>query len=400
MSSPDWTEYVDLTAFDKTATEIFDEAVEYAHDTLPEWVPEVGNIEVVLLEAIATEAMETVRAANRVPGSVVEALLKLFDIDRDDGVKATATVTVTLTTSSGDHTIPAETPFGYFPTDGSAALIYTLDEDLDISDGELTGTGAVTAYYVGVDHNLPSLGDALQVMATIPYIQSVVFATAPTVGADPETDAEYFARAIATLASYTSALVTPTQIEAWVLTNYASSIYRCNAYDRHRSSDRDTTDPDYTTHDGHVLVVVAAENDDLSDLSDVVVTAEIRQAIEDDLEEYTNVGLQVDVVNAELIDVSVTLEVIATDGYTSSTVESNITDALDAYLTPNAWDWHDRIRMTDLIVLIGRVEGVDHVVSISAITSTSPNATVDGDDLAFNLLGSLPYPDTYTITVS
>ena len=75
MTSPDWSQYVDLTVYDQTATEIFDESIDYAIDVLPEWEPQAGQIEVVLLEAMATQAASVAAAANRVPGAVMETLL-------------------------------------------------------------------------------------------------------------------------------------------------------------------------------------------------------------------------------------------------------------------------------------------------------------------------------------
>jgi len=392
MPSPDWTDYVDLTPYDKNATDIFDEAIEYAKDVLPEWTPEAGNIEVVLLEAVATESANVIAAANRVPGSVVETLLKLFGIDRSDGVKATGTIEVTLTTSAGVRTIPAGTNFAYFPPGGGQGLVYTLDADLIIPDEELTGSGLVTAFTYGADYNDPSDGAALQVMSTIPYVLSTVFAVAgaPIGGFDSESDTEYFSRAMTTLRSFSNALVTDDQIQSWILTNYTPAVYRCKVYNRRIADDRDVST--YTTHNGYALAVVAGQNADPADLSDVPLTGEALAEIAADLDELVPVSIIVEVANAELEEVAVAATVTIRSGYNTSDVEEAVSDALDEYLSPNNWEWDEGVRLSSVISVIASVPGVFYVGTLT-INSAS-------EDFIFSDLGSLPYPGTHTISAT
>lgn len=398
MTSPDWSDYVDLTIFDKTTVEIFDESIDYGIDVLPEWTPQAGQIEVVLLEAIANQSSNVVAAANRVPGAVMETLLLLYDIQRDEGVAATATIDITVINTSG-YIVPAGANFSYFPPNNGTALVYTLDEDISVASGSTTGQGAVTAQEVGTAHNDPSVGSSLQILMTMPYLETTIFGTSPSGGTDPESDDEYFDRASTTLRSYSAALTTPTQIQAWILVTYPNIVYRANVYDRRRKNDRDTTSPTYDVHDGFALVVVAGLNATIADTSDVPVTVDDRQAIEEALDLKTNTGLVTELVNAELVDITVNVTVMPYVGYTTSQIQTNVNDALNLYLSPNEWDWSDTVRENEILALVDNVEGVNYVSTLNSVTTTSIEATVSGNDIAFHQLGSLPVSTANVITV-
>jgi hypothetical protein len=53
MTSPDVTPYVDLTIFDASSQQIFLDAIDYAKVALPEYAPQEGSIETVLLQALS-----------------------------------------------------------------------------------------------------------------------------------------------------------------------------------------------------------------------------------------------------------------------------------------------------------------------------------------------------------
>lgn len=405
MTTPDWSSYVDLTIYDEDADAIFDAAIEEARSSLPDWIPYPGNIEVVLLEAIATEASNVIAAANRVPGATTETLLKLFGVERDDGQRATATLAITLTSTSG-YTIPTGTSFAFFPPDQTAALVYESTADLIIPNGSNSGNVAVRASVAGSAHNDPNAGDALQILETVPYVESVTFSVAPSGGSDAESDLEFFQRAINTLQSYSAAMSTSSQVRSYVLTNHNPPAFRCQVYNSAVASDRDTTAAGYIeeNYPGRLLVVVASSNSDPSDLTDVPLDITELETIEADVASRVNSSLLVDVVGAELVDVAVSVTVKKESGYLDQTVEDNIENALDNYLSLNVWDWDQAVRVNELIGMITHVAGVSYVVSLDNITTTSPNASNSGagTDLDLHLLGSLTYPDAsnYTITVT
>ena len=89
-NSPDVSPYVDLTLFDSSSQAIFEKALDYALVALPELQPREGSIETILLQAVSLEVQYAIYAINRLPGAVVEVLLRLLDIERNTGARATA----------------------------------------------------------------------------------------------------------------------------------------------------------------------------------------------------------------------------------------------------------------------------------------------------------------------
>lgn len=405
MTSPDWSAYVDLTTYDLTATDIFNAAITEARTKLPEWVPYAGSIEVVLLEAIATEVAEVVQAANRVPGATTETLLKLFGVERSNGTKATTTITVVMVNSSG-YTISSGTNFAYFPPDERDPVVYVTTADLVVPNGQVSGTVDAEALEVGTASNEPSSGASVQILETVPYVKSSTLASKPSGGLEAESDTEFFTRAVNTLQSYSAAASTASQIESLVLTDHNPPAWRAKAFNLERSSDRDTTVDGHVaeSHPGHVLVAVAKQNADVGDLTDIPLSAAELQAIEDDLNDRTNASLIINVVNAEVCPISVELVVYKKEGYLTTTVIDSIESALDGWLSPNSWDWTQAVRINEVIALIDQVAGVDYVsevVDIDSTNTTNTSAGDPGDDLVLNLLGSLTAPDSanYSITV-
>src|SRR4051794_20833934 len=108
MPSPDVTDLVELTLYDKGPFDLVDRALADAAPKLPGWVPREGNTELVLLEAMALPVAELIYAVNRLPGAVLDVLLRLYGITRNLGAPAAATVRFTLADALG-HNLPAGT---------------------------------------------------------------------------------------------------------------------------------------------------------------------------------------------------------------------------------------------------------------------------------------------------
>ncbi len=375
--SPDWSDYVDLTPFDQTVSSILEESLTQARALIPEWTPRVGQIETTMMEATAYQTANIVRAANRLPGATVETLLKLFNITRSNGVKATATVNITFTDTAG-YTLPANTALAHYGTDGSIS-VFMLDAAVTTTSGNISVSGAaVTAQSVGTDFNAVSNGSTLQVLSTVPYVSSVVLATKPSGVLNMETDSEYFTRAITTLSSYSSVLATESQLRSYVLTTYVGTVYRAKAYNKRRWADRNMVTGG-GTHTGHVLLVVAGENVNgySNSIEDATVSAATISTIQTSATDKTATGLTIEVHNAELVGIGVTATLKRLDTAASGTVSSACETALQNYLDSDAWEWdteNDRVvRKNEIVSLLDGVTGVDYV---SSVTLTLPEETV------------------------
>lgn len=112
MPSPDIREFVDLTLYDLESQSVYLSALDYVRVAMPEFRPVEGSIETVLMQAVAVEVAEIVRSINRLPGGVVQALLKLFEVERLDGVSPSAIIRINGSTSAS-YTVPVGTRFFY-----------------------------------------------------------------------------------------------------------------------------------------------------------------------------------------------------------------------------------------------------------------------------------------------
>jgi hypothetical protein len=321
-----------------------------------------------MMEATAYQTANLVNAANRLPSSTVETLLKLYGIDRSNGIKATATVTITFADTAG-YNIAAGTAMAHYGTDGSV-YVYLLDEQATVLAGSSSLTSvAVTAQAVGTGFNTPSNGAALQVLSTVPYVSSVVLSSKPSGGSDMETDTEYFTRATTTLAGYSSVLATEDQLKSHVLTNYTGTVFRAKAYNMRRYADRNLVTGG-GSYSGYVLLVVAGENVNgyTRSIEDATVSASDIATINTGITAKTATGVTVEVHNAELVGIGATVTVAKTTPAASGTVMTAVQSALEKYLDSDYWKLDveaDRVvRVNEIVSLLDGVAGVEYVTSV------------------------------------
>ena len=77
-TSPDFSEYVDLTIYDTDAETLLNQIVTYARGVMPEWTPAAGEVEMMLAEVFAVGSADLSAYINRVPAGVLEGLIELF----------------------------------------------------------------------------------------------------------------------------------------------------------------------------------------------------------------------------------------------------------------------------------------------------------------------------------
>ena len=391
MPSPDFSSYIDLTIYDKQPSEIYDAAIAYARTALPEWTPVAGSIESAVLQAAAQMTGEVSAAINRLPNGLLEGLLQLLGVTRNAGTRPTGTVDI-VTIDDAGYTLEAGTLFGYVDSsdpDNPVLYPFTTDDTVYVSQGSSSASVAITGSAAVLYPELPS-GTILQALSQISFIDSLELNADLSAGADPETDSEYLTRATAKLESYNQALVLPSQYEAYVLSSY-SNIYRCKAYSRVDPSNDDIAD---ALVNGYLTLYVCG-------LNGASLGSTARTTIEDDLENRSVAGLVITAKNAPVVAVTVTVTVVKETGYLSSDVQTNVEDALNAYLHPDYWDWSENIYYNELISLIDQVAGVKRVSSLTLTDpSSGTNFTVlDTINLAFVKYGALPRV-TATVTVS
>jgi hypothetical protein len=248
MPSPDFSDYIDLTVNDKSITDVYDEAVEYAQTSFPEFSPRTGTIENALLESVAYSTGSLIATINRLPDGLMEGLLKLMGFDRIEATASTGTVLIELSVNTG-ATIASGTVFSFDVYDSEGALtqfLYETVNDITIASGATTGSVSVTASDPSLYPDIP-IGSNLTVISSTPFILSATLTALASVGTDTETDEEYFNRAVTFLGSLSSAITTASQLTNYILINYPT-VARFKVYDLTQAKENDITNAVLTSN--------------------------------------------------------------------------------------------------------------------------------------------------------
>lgn len=239
MASPNFSEYINLSLNNKTAENIYDDAVEYAQISLPEFSPRVGTIENALLEAMSHSTGSLIAMINALPDGLMEGLLNLMGFTRIEATASTATVLIELSINTG-ATVASGTVFSYDVYDSANVLtqyLYETVSDLTIASGSTTGSVSVIASDPSVYPDIP-VPSNLTVVSSTPYILGVTLTSLASVGTDTETDAEYFNRAVTYLGSLSSAITTASQLTNYIAINYPT-VSRYKVYDLTQAKEND-----------------------------------------------------------------------------------------------------------------------------------------------------------------
>ena len=165
-----------------------DDAVAFLQTAIPGWEPASGNLETIVIEAIAEMASEQASIAAEMPTETFRQFgLRIANLQPIDGQRATGAATFTMTDTAG-HTIPA----GTFLTAGDVAFETTAEVTVGI--GESSGVVPFQAVDEGVAAN--GLTGTMDLVDTLPFVDSVVITGSTADGVDAETDDDYLARLV------------------------------------------------------------------------------------------------------------------------------------------------------------------------------------------------------------
>lgn len=372
MASPDLTPYVDLTFFDKDPQDVFDAALLDLQTKLPGWTPREGNIEVLLLEAMALQVAEAIFTANRLPGAVVAALLRMYGVDPDFGTLPKTTIKFYLSDTLG-HDIPAGTGVRLDLPGGLPSVVFTTDAAATAAPGSSSVTVAATGDRYTADANGVASGTGVAMIDAITFVDRAETASVVTDGDDPESDDEWLERGVQRFARLSETLVLPRHFESAALENpLVVKAKALDLWDGFGGAPGD--DP------GHVTVAVYGDGAALSSGAKADLLAALEAA--------ALAQLTVHVIDPTITTVDVTVSVKVLPGYVSASVQTAVAAAVNAYLDPVAWDWSGTVRRNELIALISNVEGVDYVGTL-----TLPAADV-------TLTGTATLADAGTVTVT
>lgn len=233
----DFSEYVDLSIFDKEPGDIYRDSIELARLSLPDFNLRVGTPEDAIFQAAAYVSALNINAINRLPDRLMAGIVSMLGYQRQEAIPAEVDVEITLGSYEGG-TIPAGTVFVYDSVfeDEVQQYAFQLTSALTIpSTIETTypsEIATVTAIDAGVIPPLTA-GAEMAVISSGTDIISVVVAGTPNFanGLNADMDNEYLSKAATYLRSLASALVRPTQVDSYLLTNYPQIVSRAKTFD-------------------------------------------------------------------------------------------------------------------------------------------------------------------------
>ena len=386
MTSPDFREYVDLTIYDTTPQILYDDSVTYAQTAMPEFEPRIGTIEDALLQGMAFVGAILATGINRLPNGLMEGILNLLGFTRNEAQFATGTATITTSINTGT-VIPKGTVFTYdvFEDGITTSYPFETDSDLVLASTFDEGEVAITATNAG---QYPALlaGQALTLVSQVPYVIAVELTDDIEVGADTETQTQFFNRGAQYLASLNSTIATSAQMTNYISANY-TTVPVFKVYDLVNSSDML-----FATADAPGYVTVAVCNTDGGAL-----TSTVKDDLLADLDDRCVAGLTIAVVDMLNFTVQVNVSVSVLDGFTPSTVTDEVAAVLDSYLTYSGWDFSETINKNILIAKASQVPGVRYISSLAIVITGSTTyaemeevATVETGNVTILRAGVVP----------
>ena len=231
MGSIDFSDYIDLTIEDESPETIYEDAVEYGRNTLPELNLRAGTLEDALLQSFAYVGSQTIGAINRLPDGLMEGILKLHGLTR---LEATfSTVEVEFTVLDDGSSVPAGTTVIFQdPVDGEQ-YPFSLSETVTANSGEFIVSGTVTSTTAGP---VPDITIGTTLLISEPSSNVLFCETVSTVlnGNSDETTDQFLARGTTYLQSLSRVLTTSLQVQNYILSTFPD-VERCKVYDLARA---------------------------------------------------------------------------------------------------------------------------------------------------------------------
>ena len=249
----DFSEYVDLSIFDKEPGDIYRDSIELARVSLPVFNLRPGTPEDAMFQAAAYISALNINAINRLPDRLMAGIVQILGYQRQESISAEVDVEVTIGSYQGGN-IPAGTVFVYDSTfedeseqyafqTVSATTVAAVAAGVTTYPSEIVTVrslepGIIPPLVAGIELNIISSGTNI-IAAEI--ANPANFAN----GLNEDTDEDYLSKASTYLRSLSSVLVTPSQVDTYLLTNYPAVVFRAKTLDL---TNGDDTTGDVTTY--------------------------------------------------------------------------------------------------------------------------------------------------------
>lgn len=399
---PDYIDVPIVVSPDDLAGQAFD----HLQSNIPGWLPNDGGLVTILIEAIALIASVDATLASGVPTSAFRWFGNtLAGITPVDATPATTTTTWTVRDSQG-YTIPAGTNVGIRASGDVLVAFQTLNAVEIPAGDDATTAGAVTIVAVTPGAAGSGLGTAdgtVELVDPLDWVVSISQTAGTTGGIDAETDAAYLNRLRSELQLLTPRPILTSDFEQ--LARNVAGVARALAIDGYNPGDDSTGNPR--------MVAVAA-----IDTAGNAIGSGVKTTLATYLDGLREVNFVVNVFDPTYTQIDVTFAVAVADGFDPDTVTTAAAAAVTDFLSPANWGlpptgdtsgWiaENTVRYTDLVWIVRRTDGVDHIVSLflnahtaagtftvtiaspAVFTLTAHGLTV-GDPVILETTGALP----------
>lgn len=326
-------------------------AIEFAQAALPEWTPHEGNVEVILIESLAVMVTSLAFALEQAPGALLEQLLQLYGTRRDQGAPAWAVAEITTSGARAVHEIPEGTRMRAHLRQTGESVDFLTSGRLEIVTAEsVSGPVQVVADTPGTAFNKIPVGTTLEMVDSLPFVESVRLITASAGGRDEESDMAFQGRAAARLQRLVETLVLPSHFQLAALELPEVGRARVvNLFDpSHDAAPGESV--------GHVTVAVA-------DHDGRPLTVEQRQMVAHTLQQMALASLVVHVVDPDYQSVDLEIEVLANVEADPAAVRAAVESRVRSWLSPARWDWSQEVRQFAMVSELAQVQGVVQVLS-------------------------------------
>lgn len=326
----------------------------------PDWRPVDGNLDVMIVRALAFKIAENRDLASDVQDAIYRDFgARLMAIPPLDAAPAIGSTTWTMIDTAG-HTIPAGTQVSLSDSSGNAFPFYTIASVVVAPGGLSTPVGAVSivALNPGTDSN--NLGGVVNLVDVLDYVQSVAIVGTTVGGIDAEADGDYLDRLVRRLQRLSQVPILPPDF-ADAAFDASPEVDRAVALDGYNPAAGGTWNNDR-------MVTIAAAT-----VTGDPVSAAAKTAIDNYLQARREVNFIVNEMDPQytLIDVHTDFKTAA--GYDPPTVKASIEAALNNYLSPanfakpapHVWVETTKVYYYELVALVSNILGVDRVSDLT-----------------------------------
>jgi len=382
--------YQDLV-IDTDPDSFVQEAYDYLIANVPGFDPNAGNLETILIQALARIVAELREVAVDIPSSIFRYFgSSIANITPIDATSATATSTWTLTDTLG-HTIPAGTTVGITDSAGNIQPFQTLSDVVVAPGASVTTAGQVVLIAVNPGADASGLTGVPQLLDPLAWVTSIALVGATSGGVSAEDDDTYLNRLRTQLQ-----LSAPRPILPADFTGFARQITGVQ-----RALAVDGYNPNTLTYSNARTISVAC-----IDSAGAAVSAPIKANVLADLQARREANFLVFVIDPTTTALDVTITGKASPGFDLPTIQANVSAAIVAFLSPANWgqprygdtrDWNQlsTVRYLELAEAINRVEGFDYITALTFGVHLGAMGTAD-----LVLPGVAPLPTSVGGTIS